>query len=338
MTKKTTAKPAYGVGIDIGTMNLVAARKGTSGKTETKRMRDAFIDLPADARKMLKLSKTDFIEREEDVLVLGDSAMQMANMLGADLRRPLSDGLISAGEVDSLEVLAIMIKHLLGEPATEDEVCFFSVPAAPVDQDRDVIYHEGVFERIVTECGYEAYASNEAMAIIFAETAKENFSGIGISFGSGMTNVALSVNTFQGLSFSVARGGDWIDKGAAKAIGATAAKICAVKESGMDLNNPENRDQEAIAVYYKSLIEYSLSKIAEQFIAKGDKITLTDPIPIVVSGGTSMIGGFMEFFEKVFKKKRRRFPIKVSEVRHAGSPLNAVAYGLLIQAMQEYGD
>ena len=106
----------------------------------------------------------------------------------------------------------------------------------------------------------------------------------------------------------------------------------------MNLNSPESREQEAIAVYYKNLIEYALQQIAEQFIAKGGKISLTDPIPIVVSGGTSMVGGFMEFFEGVFKKKRKRFPIQISEVRHAKSPLSAVSFGLLIQAMQEYED
>ena len=95
-------------------------------------------------------------------------------------------------------------------------------PHLLTNPNRDVIYHQGVFERIISECGFEPIASNEAMAVIFAETAKENFSGIGISFGSGMTNVALAVNSIEGLSFSVARGGDWIDKGASSSIGSTA--------------------------------------------------------------------------------------------------------------------
>lgn len=326
---------SLGVGLDIGTMNLVSARK-RGGKVQTARMRDAFLDLDPDAKKMLKLSDTDFIEREDDVLVLGDSAMKMANALGKDIRRPLSQGLISPGETDSLSVLSIMIKSLLGPPTEEDEVCYFSVPAAPVDVDRDVIYHEGVFERIVTECGYEAYPSNEAMAIIFSEAAKDNFSGIGISFGSGMTNVAMSINTYEAFSFSVARGGDWIDSGAAKATGKTPSRICAIKEGGMDLTNPQTNEEEAIAVYYKSLINYALDNIAQQFIARSDQFSVPDAIPIIVSGGTSKAGGFIDFFRKTFKKKRRKFPINVSEIRVANNPLYAVAEGLLIQAAQEY--
>ena len=44
------------------------------------------------------------------------------------------------------------------------------------------------------DLGYNAISSNEAMAIIFSEAAKENFSALSFSFGSGMTNVALAYN------------------------------------------------------------------------------------------------------------------------------------------------
>jgi hypothetical protein len=337
--KPSKKSPAMkGVGLDIGTMNLVGARRTGKG-VETRRMRDAFLDLPPNAKKMLKLSGTDFIDREDEILILGDAALETANIFGREARRPLSAGLISSNEVDSLEVLGLLISNVLGKPTHEGEACYFSVPANPIDQpDKDIIYHKGVFEQIVAECGYEPYASNEAMAIIYSETAKEGFSGIALSFGSGMTNIALSVNTIEGLSFSVARGGDWIDRGASKSVGSTQARICAIKEQGIDLNNPQGREQEAIVFYYKALIEYALDQIAARFKSIQGQFALPKPIPMVVSGGTSLAGGFMEFFVKVFDKKRKKFPIEISEIRQAGDPLNAVAHGMLVQAMQEYDD
>ena len=329
-------KNTLGVGLDVGTMNLVSARrKGNS--VETSRIRDAFLDLDAGAKKMLKLSGVQFIDHGDDgIIVVGDAAMEMANVFGREARRPLSQGLVSAGEMDALSVLGVLVKNVLGEPAEENEICFFSVPAAPVDADRDVVYHQGVFERIVEECGYEAYPSNEAMAIIYSETAAEGFSGLGISFGSGMCNIALSVSGVEGMSFSVARGGDWIDGGAAKAMGSTKSRICAIKEKGMDLLDPQNREEEALALYYKSLVEYCIDQVAKEFIKIKDRFALPKPIPIVVSGGTSMAGNFLPFFEKVFSKKKRKFPFEISEIRLAGDPMNAVAQGLLIQAVQEY--
>lgn len=336
MAEKKTA--SFGVGLDVGTMNVVSARRTEKG-VETVRMRDAFLDLPQDAKKMLKLSKVSFVERDDEILILGDAAMDMANVFGREARRPLSGGLVSSSEQDSLYVLGLIVKNVLGDPKTKGEHCYFSVPAAPVDQvGRDVVYHQGVFDRIVTECGYTAHSANEAMAIIYSDTAKEGFSGIALSFGSGMTNVALAINTVEGLSFSVGRGGDWIDSGAAKSIGSTQARICALKEKGVDLNAPKGREQEAIVFYYKNLIEYVLDQIAAQFKLIEGRFSLPKPIPIIVSGGTSMAGGFEEFFNSVFEKKKKRFPIEVSEIRKAQDQLNAVAQGLLIQAFQEYED
>jgi len=329
-------KKTLGVGLDVGTMNLVSARrKGT--KVETSRIRDAFLDLDSGAKKMLKLSGVQFIDHGDDgIIVVGDAAMEMANVFGREARRPLSQGLVAAGEMDALSVLGVLVKNVLGEPAEANEICFFSVPAAPVDADRDVVYHQGVFERIVEECGYEAYPSNEAMAIIYSETAAEGFSGLGISFGSGMCNIALSVSGVEGMSFSVARGGDWIDAGAAKAMGSTKSRMCATKEKGIDLIDPQNREEEALVLYYKSLVEYCIDQVAKEFIKIKDRFALPKPIPIIVSGGTSMAGNFLPFFEKVFAKKKRKFPFEISEIRQAGDPLNAVAQGLLIQAVQEY--
>ena len=336
MSDNTAPAVQKGVGLDIGTMNLVSARRSEKG-IATRRIRDAFLDLNMDAKKMLKLSNVDYVEREDDLLVLGDKALEIANVFGQEARRPLSAGLISPSETDSLEVLGLLVRHVLGKPAEQGEYCYFSVPAAPVDRpDRDVVYHQGVFEKIVSECGYIPVASNEAMGIIYAETAKEGFSGISFSFGSGMTNVALAVNTIEGLSFSVARSGDWIDSGAAGSVGSTRARMCTIKEKGINITNPQGREQEAIAFYYKAMIHYALDQVAQRFKLVQNQFALPKPIPMVVSGGTSLAGGFMELFNQVFETKRKRFPIEISEIRMASDPMNAVAHGMLVQAMQEY--
>lgn len=336
MTKKKTA--TLGVGLDIGTMNIVSARRTDEG-IDTKRLRDAFISLPPSKTRMLKLSDTSFITREEDVLILGDAAMEMANVFGGNPRRPLAGGLISARESDALGVLKLLIQNVLGEPKVEDEVCYFSVPAPPLDQpDKDIIYHKGVFERIVEECGYDPFPANEAMAIIFSECAAEGFSGLAFSFGSGMTNVALALNTTEVLSFSVQRGGDWIDEHASQAVGWTQAQMCALKESGIDLMKNDTSPEEALALYYKAMIEFALDQVAAHFVGQSGKFTFPKPIPIIVSGGTSQAGGFLDFFNRVWKKKQKRFPVEISEVRAAKDPLNAVALGMLVQAMQEYDE
>ena len=322
-------------GIDIGTMNLVCAKQNKGGEVVTQRLRDAFLDLPASSRKLLRLSGANFVEQGDKILIVGDSALEMAVMFGREARRPLHRGLVSSSDMDALEVVAYMIETLLGEPE-ENEVCFYSVPAPPIDNlDRDIIYHKRLFEKVIESLGYRAVASNEAMAIIYSETAEENFSGLALSFGSGMTNIALANLSIECVAFSVEHGGDWIDQGAARSIGSTAAAVCSAKEQGFDLMNPEGRIEEALSFYYKELIEYVLDNVAKEFAKKASGFVLTKALPIVISGGTSMPENFLEFFAQVFERKAKSFPFQVSEIRSASDPLNAVATGLLIQAMQE---
>ena len=326
-----------GVGLDVGTMNLVAAIIEDNDETKFSRIRDLFLDLPLASKKLLKLSNVDFIEREDEILLLGDKALEMAAVFGTEARRPLKDGIVSPSEIDSIEVLGHLLRKILGEPRSEGEFCYFSVPAAPVDRPgSDVIYHKRVFEKIISDIGYNAIPSNEAMAIVYAECAPYQFTGLGFSFGSGMTNVAMALNAIECLSFSVARGGDWIDHGSSKALGATQAKMCSVKEKGFDLMDPKNREEEALSFYYKELIDYALDNVMIEFQKVRSKFSLNHPIPIVVSGGTSKAGSFLEFFKSVFARKRKKFPFEVSEIICAEDQLNAVAQGLLIQARQEY--
>lgn len=327
-----------GRGLDIGTMNLVSARK-VGSSVRTKRIRDAFLDLEQEAKKMLKMSGVSYVEKDDQIVILGDPALETANLFQREARRPLKGGLISSKEMDALEILSILIENVLGEPSVDGEICYYGIPANPIDNpDHDVTYHEAVFERLVSELGYKAVSGNEAMAIVYSECASDGFSGIGCSFGAGMTNIALSYMTMPIMEFSVQRGGDWIDERAAQAVGSTASRMCSIKEKGIDLMEPEGREEEALVVYYRNLINYALKKIAKQFKEAQSDATMDKAIPIVVSGGTSLAGGFVELFEDVFDDHRADFPIDISEIREAEDPMTAVAEGLLVQARSDYSD
>lgn len=340
-TKKAEPDLAYqpGAGLDIGTMNIVSARRrGTDGHVETKKIRDAFLDLDLDAKRSLKMSKVNYVERDGTLIVIGDSALTMANLFKREARRPLSKGVISAGEIDAQEILSLLTHHVLNDPVEPGEHCFFSVPSAPLDDpDQDILYHTEVFRKIISEHGYNAHPTNEAMAIIYSQCAKENFSGLAVSFGAGMCNVALAYQAAQGMEFSLARGGDWVDTQSARAVGKTAAQMCSLKERGVNLAKPKGREQEAIVLYVRALIDYCLQNVSAQFKRVQNEVDLPASIPFVVSGGSSMAEGFLEVFKQQFGAiKKKGFPIDISEVRAAPNPLTAVAEGLLVLAIEEH--
>jgi len=312
----------------------------SGGKTVTKRIRDAFIDLELEAKKTLRLSKISYVEEDGKLIVLGDSALTIANLFNRDVRRPLSRGVIASGELDAQKILSLLVFNVLSHPIIQGEHCHYSVPAAPIDDpSQDVVYHQEVFRKIVAEHGYTPHPTNEAMAIVFSQCAPENFSGLAVSFGSGMCNVAIAYQAAKGMDFSLARGGDYIDTQAAKAVGSTASRMCALKEKGVNLLSPSNREEEAIVLYVRTLIKYCLENIAAQFRRHQNSITLPDAIPFVISGGTTKAGGFLEVFQEEFEAiKKRGFPIATTEVRLASDPMTAVAEGLLVLASEEYAE
>jgi len=324
-----------GVGLDCGTMNFVAARK-SGQKIETKRIRDAFLDLDPEHKRMLKLSNTSFVELDGRLLIIGDEALDCANLFNREPRRPMSGGIMNASEIDAQKIISLMMKNVLGNPKKDGEKCYYSVPAPALDIiGSDITYHKAILGKILKELGYDPEPANEAQAIVFSECAKENFSGIGISYGSGMTNVCLSYNAMNALEFSVGKGGDWIDDGAGRAVNVTKSKMCSLKESGINISDPKGRDQEALSLFVSSLIDYSLNGIIKHFDMVKHEILVPKPIPIIISGGTSKAGGFIEKFKERFEYLRGKFPIEISEVRSAQNPMTAVATGLLLLSQMD---
>jgi hypothetical protein len=309
-------------------MNFVAARSSDK-RVSIKRVRDAFLDLSIDHKRMLKMSTTSFIEIDGSLYVIGDDALASANLFNKEIRRPLAGGVVSSGEVEAQKVIAIIINNLIGKPRSSNEKCCFSIPAPAIDVvGSNTIYHTSILKKIIQEAGYEPEPVNEALAIIYSEGSSTKFSGLGISYGSGMTNICLSYNAMSALEFSLGRGGDWIDAGASSALGITASKACHIKESGIDILNPEGREAEAISFYISNLIEYTIEKTISQFHKAKSEFLLSTPIPIIVSGGTSMASGFMEKFTQIFESKKSKFPIQISGIRQASDPMHAVALGL----------
>lgn len=333
-------------GLDIGTAFLVCASKdpaNENGQVEVKSIRDAFLDIEAESSvlTMLKMSNTSYIQEGDNVYIIGEPALSMANLFKREARRPLSQGVISAGELDAEKMLVALLRNILGEPSVENECVYYSVPAKPIDRDMDVVYHEAMFRKIIESMGFKATSMNEAAAIAYSNCAEDGFTALTSSFGAGMVNTALVYQTMIGMAFSVARSGDYIDSNAAKAVGSTATRIMSVKEKGVNLLDPSEgnpkfeREREAIVVYYRNLIRYVIDSIKKEFRKDNNKIELPDEIPWVISGGTAKAKNFLEFFQQEFEKERDSFPIGISEIRMANDPLNDVAKGLLVVAMNE---
>jgi actin-like ATPase involved in cell morphogenesis len=327
--------PVYGKGLDIGTVNLIAAMQTESGEVVLKKQRNAFLDMPMDifAKSMLTQLKIPYAIHNKRLYVLGDHSFELANVLNRNVRRPMKEGMLSPKEVDAVPIMKLLIERILEKPRKEKEICYYSIPAEPIDSDLNTVYHRDIFNAVLFNMGYTPKTMIEGHAVVLSELADEEFTGIGISCGGGMMNVCVCYKALPCLSFSTSRAGDWIDENAARAVGIKVARLTFLKEAGIDLLNPKSREEEATVIYYRNMINYTLNNIKEKFLISENMPSFPDPVVIALSGGSVLAKNFEEVFKQEFEKIE--FPIPVKAMKVSEDPLNAVARGVLLAAMSE---
>lgn len=332
-------------GLDIGTMNLVSAKledsndklEGSDSKKNVymSSLRNVFLEANLDDMGTLDLSNISFTKIDDLTYILAEDAYNFANIFARPLSRPMSKGLISPDEVDSIDILAAMIKELIG--TAKDGICCYSIPANPIDSKSNTIYHQNVFNRILSELGYDPKPILEGVAIIYAECASTDFSGMGISFGAGMTNIAVVYKSIPIITFSISRGGDWIDENTANSTNTIDNRVTLIKESSVKNSSKsivkkkkEKQIRDALDYYYENLINYTITNI----ISRLNKLTadLPNELPVIISGGTSLAENFLDLTKKTIENSE--LPFDISVIRHATNPLTCVAEGCLVKALR----
>jgi actin-like ATPase involved in cell morphogenesis len=328
-------KLELGRGLDVGTVNLASAVRDVEGNVSIKIQRNVFIEIDAQDfyKKMLTKLNVQYVVHNGHWLVVGDDAFELANILNQETRRPMKAGVISPQEVDALPIEKIILESLLGPPTEPNEKVYFSIPADPIDAEFNVVYHKGLFSSILKKMGYCPKPLLEGQAVVFAELEKDDFTGIGISCGGGMFNICVSYKGVPALSFSTSRAGDWIDRNVATVLGIKHARASAIKERGINILSPQNREEEAVEIYYRNLISYTLENIKHRFETSEGMPQFPDPVEIVCAGGTSLVGGFIEVFQQ--ELKAIKFPIPVKNIRRADDALFSVAKGCLVASLAD---
>lgn len=343
-----------GRGLDVGTAFIVSAQMSETGEVSFKSIRDNFLEIKptnklvfSTMKKGLIKSGVNFFELDDKFFILGEDALITSIERQIVIRRPMAKGVISPIETKGLPMFKALIKEILGPPQINKEEIVFTVPAAPADAHFDIIYHESVIQSVLEELGYSGKSMNEAHAMSFTELGEDDYTGMCISMGAGQTNVAICNVAELICSFSVARGGDYIDYQTATSLGydpntpldnqVTPNLVTYVKEQGVDIINPDKSDKikVSIAAHYRSLIRYVVDNLVKRINAmkQGPKFML--PIPVVIAGGTSLAPGALEMFTEELYKQKHLLPFDIKEIRHSKKPLEAIAEGCLLALLSE---
>jgi hypothetical protein len=324
-----------GVGVDAGTSRIVCYRSTGEGTPGMSADLNAFIELPRipAIQNSLRQRQVPFLTEKDKLLVCGEWSLKFAELFHAELRRPMQSGVINPEETIALHVMGGICERLLGSSHSYSERLTFSVPSPSADASESpsssqLTNHESLLTALFSRLGYKATAVKEGEALIYAECADTQYSGIGISFGAGLCNVAMTYLAVPILDFSVSRGGDFIDGSAAASLAEKSSRVRIVKEQSFSLANPsEDPVLRAVRVFYEELIETVIENMVRVFRLSPDIPRLNDPIPLVLAGGTALPQGFRNTFNAAIQNCQ--LPLRISEVRMAQDPLNAVARGAL---------
>jgi actin-like ATPase involved in cell morphogenesis len=323
-------------GIDVGTMNIVSAKQDGS-ETVFVSQRNSFVEIEYSdmADRMLSRSDVLHIRKDDNVYVVGDDALNFANIFNEETRRPMKHGILSSEEKSAIPMIKLILEQVIGDPEGQDERVYFSTPADPIDSDLSTLYHQKTLESFLDDIGYDPEPINEGMAVIYSELADQNFTGLGISFGAGMTNVCLSYYAVPVMTFSVARGGDWVDEQTATATGESVDKVTSTKEEDfrLDFTTDAGGVEGALSIYYDNLLDYVIENISREVNEEDVEEDLD--VPVVVTGGTASPPGFEKLFEERLDKAD--IPFSISDVRKADEPLYSVARGALVASRTEEG-
>jgi actin-like ATPase involved in cell morphogenesis len=328
-------------GLDCGTSFYIAATEEL-----VKKQRNAFLTVDGEVnqvKRMLKRQGIPFVEKAGKVHIVGQHAFNYAQIFStAELKRPMKSGLLNPTEKDALPVLNAIIGELLGD-AVDGETCVYCIPSKPIDVKREVSYHEDVLRTIIEQYGYNVKKIEEAVAIGYEGLVDTQLTGVAISMGAGMCNIAVMYQGMTALSFSVSRGGDWVDENVSMDTGVSKAKVTNIKETSttLDLSSAtyqniyeEETDEAnvliAIRSYYGALINYLLTNLKVQFEGVENVPNFPNAVPIVIGGGTSLVKGFLDVFNEQFDQDD--FPIPISEIIHIEDAHTAVARGCLSEA------
>ena len=348
------------IGIDFGTSYLVSARvsKEENGTPRLLTERNCFFAVNIEAEDIISSSEYNYIKAEESgeekIFILGKDALKLANLYASNdaisgerksgLRRPMQKMVInSKTDKKAIQMLKYMSQGIAGKPEKEGEVAVISVPADPVTGEFNNVFHSNMCQNFIKELGYDVYPINEALAVVYAtnpvtkdEDGEElNMTGIGISWGAGGTNGCLSYKGQDTIRFSYPNGGDWIDEQTSSICQMTPSEITIYKEKAskdnrLDLSAPNYEDEvlSGLYIYYRNLVTTVIRQFKDEFIKNGTQFT--DPIEVVVSGGTAKPNGFEELVEQVIKEVS--WPFDIKGVRKANNSLSATALGCLAAA------
>lgn len=327
------------IALDIGTRHLRSLRR-EGGRLVGRKNHAVYLSLPdrPGQRRILEKAAIPFATCDGSLLVIGQSAVETADMLDVPCIPLLMGSRLPEGDPVARQVLTSLVDCLLPIAARSGEVCWMSIPG-PVDDDS---VERRFFTQLIRLKGYQPQIVQPGLAIVLAELGQQEFTGIGCDFGSGYTRTTLAYHGIERLSTCLDKGSDWVDSRLAESEGCilfdsegnrylNTTSIARWKQVNLiSVHKPITEREQQLSLLCEQLIAETLQAVRRE-LADGPVLrTIREPLPVVCAGGLTRVPGFLELMRSMIREAH--LPITISEVRPCAEADYVVTRGSLILA------
>lgn len=334
------------VGLDIGASQIRCLRHRDE-QLVGRSVRTLFTALPdaPEFRALLASGQIPFAVCDEALTIVGDNAAEYSDLFHVRPQSLLPQGRLPTNDPVARQTLAALVDALLGEPDQPGEMCGVTLPGGETFQSLATSSELEFFSRLIRLRGFSPQVLSAGMATVLAELSRHCFTGLGLSFGAATSELVVAHRGLELLACSIPQGGDWLDEQIATefndAVRDEAGELildlakATARRHAFDgaLSSPNSDADRFLASLHRDLI-YALIRSATFAVARQPRVTeIPQPLPVVVVGGVSRIGGFEELLWHAFELAR--FPLAIREIRFATRHNFTVARGCLINAQLE---
>lgn len=310
-----------------------------------QRVRATMLVVPDSAisREVLDRAGLGYGVSEGGLVLMGSAAVEMARMFGAPSRDVLRDGRAPARDPIARQVAGLLADGVLGTPAHEGEVCAYVChEPGPGGIDRQ---GDDFFGRLVRLRGYRPVRVSAGLALVHAELATEQFTGLALDFGASGTEFSLAVCGREVLSGRLAGGGRGLDEEYAHEFGLQVWDSQGGTQSDLDgaaarrealsenLASPATAEGEAWGRLYRNMLARQSRELATALEAAELSDGWRRPLAMVYAGGLTHVPGFEALLQTALGEVR--LPIDIQRVFAADPSPYCVARGALILAELE---
>ena len=271
------------VALDFGTYRLKCLRPrlehlvGRSCRTAL-----AVVPNTDASRRILENVQVTYAVCEDNLVVLGDSAVDVSRLVQIPSVTPLPDGRVPENDPPARQVILSLLDAVLPKPESPGELCCMTVPGgseelrrldgairkttseAGPDQPaeatiKDVPTAKTVamfptrsknpdlefLSNLVRLRGYQPLVLNAGMAAVLAHNADCSFSGVGIDFGASTCDASIAFLSEEIAHCNIRKGGNWIDETLAREF----------DEFAWDSRGNKYLDTDSVATWKESLGE-----------------------------------------------------------------------------------